>query len=335
MATDGEGGVSPVELPMEAPGPGEVILRLHACGLCGTDLFKLDTDELPRGTVLGHELVGSVIARGEGATFSEGTRLAVPHHFPCGECDPCRRGSETMCRAFRENLLHPGGFSERVRVTRRGVERTARALPDSLSDEAALFLEPAACVVRGIRRSGLDLENRERAVAVIGSGSMGLLHLLVLRALGFEAPIVVVEPIEPRRRLASALGATATAAPGEPLPRLLGQGGAVVVFDTVGGEFALETALGIAAEGGSIVLFAHAPPGEQSRVDLHALFRHERRLVASYSGGPQDQDEAWRLLAEGALDPRPLISHTLPLTELARAVDLVRRREALKVVLTP
>ncbi len=136
-----------------------MLLKLRVVGFCGTDLFKLKTGTAPAGGVLGHELVGTVAALGEGVSgFALGDRVVVPHHVPCGECVLCRRGAETMCAIFKENLLEPGAFADHILVRPRAVAQAARKLPDGLSDESAVFMEPAACVLRGIDRSGLTGE---------------------------------------------------------------------------------------------------------------------------------------------------------------------------------
>ena len=163
------------------PGPGELVLQLRACGLCGTDLFKLAGGTVAAGSVLGHELVGTVVELGKGTSgFSVGERVTVPHHVACGVCALCRRGSETLCEVFRENLLEPGGFAEYVLVKPRAVEQAAYRVPEGLSDEAAVFLEPAACVLRGILRAGFRVgENSAlasgtaRAPGIEAQGSAG------------------------------------------------------------------------------------------------------------------------------------------------------------------
>ena len=199
--------------PVPAIGAGEMLLKLRVVGFCGTDLFKLDTGAAQPGTVLGHELVGEVVALGDGVTaFQTGDRIAVPHHVPCGTCLMCRRGNETMCETFRENLMAPGGFSDTVLIKARATAQAAHKLPDDVSDEAAVFMEPAACVLRGVERAEIAADG----VAVVqGAGSMGLLHLLVLKAALPNVRVVVVDPQEDRRDLAVKLGADAAAEPGE------------------------------------------------------------------------------------------------------------------------
>ncbi len=327
--------------PRPRPGRGEMVLRLRGCGLCGTDLFKLAHGAAAPGTVLGHEVVGSVEDLGEGtAGFDLGDRVVVPHHVPCGKCPLCERGSETLCAAFRENLLDPGGFSEHIRVKERAVKLAARRIPDGIADEAAVFMEPAACVRRGVSRAGLPPEEAKGCAVVLGAGSMGLLHLLVLKALQPGLRVLVSDTVPERLGLAERLGAAAAKPPGESgiaaaVRETTAGLGADAVFDTVGGAALLDAALDLTREGGTVVLFAHASGGERARFDLNRLFRHERRVVGTYSGTVGDQEEVFRMIAACRLDPRPLITHKLPLGRFQEAVELTRARRALKVLLVP
>jgi L-iditol 2-dehydrogenase len=339
-----DGAVRLETRPRPEPGPGEMLLRLSVAGLCGTDLFKLRHGTAGAGSVLGHEVVGSVARLGEGVVgFAPGDRVVVPHHVACGECDFCRRGNEPSCPAFRENLLSPGGFSEWVLVRERAVRRAAFGLPPHLKDEAAVFLEPAACVLRGIRHARLPevalAGPSPGCVAVLGGGSMGLLHLLVLKAVHPTLRVAVSDPLGERRERARRLGADAAAEPGEAARQavadLSGDRGADVVFDTVGGAGPLESALAFTRPGGTVVLFAHADAGERAGFDLNAFFKSERRLLATYSSDLAEQREVFRLLVTGRLAPSPLVTHRLSLSRFAEAVELARDRRALKVLLTP
>ncbi|MFL6193941.1 MAG: alcohol dehydrogenase catalytic domain-containing protein [Thermoanaerobaculia bacterium] len=330
--------------PRPAPGPGEMLLRLRQAGLCGTDLFKLRYGTAPEGSVLGHEVVGEVAVLGEGVRgFAPGDRVAVPHHVACGECALCLRGSEPLCPAFRENLLVPGGFSEWVLVRERAVRLAAFGLPPHLSDEAAVFLEPAACVLRAVRHARLAETALPGPVpgcaAVLGGGGMGLLHLLVLKAVHPDLRVAVCDPLEDRLALARRLGADAAVPPGEAFREAvsgLTDGlGADAVFDTVGGAGLLESALAVCRPGGAVALFAHAGEGERAGFDLNAFFKSERRLLGAYSSSLADQREAFRLLVTRRLDPTPLVTHRLPLSRFAEAVGLARERRALKVLLAP
>ncbi|MEA2559969.1 MAG: L-iditol 2-dehydrogenase [Acidobacteriota bacterium] len=324
--------------PRPKPGPGELALRLRYAGLCGTDLFKLRHASAAPGSVLGHEVVGTVEALGDGTIgFERGDRVVVPHHVACGTCDLCRRGSETLCPMFRENLLVPGGFSEHILVRERAVRLATFGLPAHVPDEAAVFLEPAACVLRGIRQSRL-LEMPAAVTSIVGGGSMGLLHLLVLKAVRPGLRVAVSDPLEERLELALELGAEAAVPPGyarEAVDALSEGFGADVVFDTAGGPEALAAALGLVRPGGTVVLFAHAGEGERAGFDLNPFFKSEGKLIATYSSSLSEQREVHRLMVTGRLDPSPLVTHRLPLSRFEKAVELASELRALKILLTP
>ena len=335
-----QGGTVLVEtLPRPEPGPGELLLRLRCAGLCGTDLYKLRHATAAQGSVLGHEVVGTVEALGPGAFgFQAGERVVVPHHVGCGECALCRRGSEPLCPAFRENLLVPGGFSEYLLVRERAVRLATFGLPSHVSDETAVFLEPAACVLRGIRHSRLPELPFPACAAVIGGGSMGLLHLLVLKAVSPGLRVAVSDPLDERLELARELGADAAVPPGylrDAVDALSGGLGADVAFDTAGGAEALGASLEAIRPGGAVVLFAHAGEGERAGFDLNPFFKNEGKLIATYSSSLSEQREVHRLMVTRRLDPSPLVTHRLPLSRFEEAVDLARGLRAVKVLLTP
>lgn len=241
-----------------------------------------------------------------------------------------------MCSAFKENLLEPGGFAEHVLVKSRAVGLAARKLPTDLGDSTAVFMEPAACVLRGVERAPVEPDG----LAVLqGGGSMGLLHLLVLRALEPGLRIQVIDPLPERRRLALTLGADLATPPGaESEEALRAQGGgfgADVVFDTVGGAAALESALRLTRHGGAVVLFAHAREGERAGFALNDLFKNERRIIGSYSGSIAEQAAVFELMASGRLDPSPLVTHRLALQQFDEGVRLARSHAALKVLFVP
>lgn len=333
------GAVFVESLPRPEPGPGELLLRLRYAGLCGTDLFKLRHARAEPGSVLGHEVVGTVEALGPGTLgFEPGDRVVVPHHVACGVCDLCRRGSETLCPGFRENLLVPGGFSELILVRERAVRLAMFGLPAHVSDEAAVFLEPAACVLRGIRQSRLIETPAASVAAILGGGSMGLLHLLVLRTVRPDLRVVVSDPVLERLERARELGAEAAVPPGYARDAVdaLSQGfGADVAFDTAGGSEALAAALELVRPGGAVVLFAHAGESERADFELNPFFKSEGRLIATYSSSLSEQREVHRLLSGRRLDPSPLVTHRLPLSRFEEAVELASELRALKILLTP
>jgi len=339
----GGGQVRLEDRPLRRLERGELLLGLRVSGLCGTDIFKLTNDTAEPGAVLGHEVVGTVLETGGGVTaFSEGDRVVVPHHVACGRCALCARGSETLCPVFRENLLDPGGFAERWIVRERAVRSAARKLPDALRDEAAVFLEPAACVLRGVHRANLPPEGAAggACAVILGAGSMGLLHCAVLAAVRPDAIVLAVDTVPERLELAERLGARAISAGDRDalaaaVRAATGGLGADAVFDTVGGAEALEGAFAVLREGGTAVLFAHAAASERSHFELNHLFKSERRVVGTYSGSLAEQSAVFDLMAAGKLDPSALVTHRLPLDRFEEGLALCRARRALKVLYVP
>ena len=322
----GAGEIRLESRPAPAIGPGELLLRVRGCGLCGSDLAKL-RGPAPRPAVLGHEVVGEVSAVGDGvADFLPGERVVVAHHVPCARCHYCRRGSASMCRAFRASNLDPGGFAEYVRVPAENVRHVTFRVPAGMPDAVAAFTEPLGCCVRAIRRAGVQAED---TVLVAGLGAMGCLLLQLARLRG--ARVVATDPLPARRTLAQALGAERTVAPEDVEPALAdsseGRGADVVVLAAAAPTL-VRAAFGWARDGGAVHLFVGE--GEAS-VPVGELYRRELTLTATYSSSPADLAEAFDLIRCGAVRVAELCSHRVPLEQLAEAVGLMERREALKV----
>ena len=169
------------ERPVPAIGPGEMLIRVDASGICGSDVmewYRIDRAPL----VLGHEIGGQVVEIGDGVErFRVGDRVSAAHHVPCNTCYHCLRGRHTLCETLRRTNFDPGGFAEYIRLPAINVDRGVFRLPDEISAEEATFIEPLACVLRGQRIAGLKPGD---SVLVIGSGIAGLLHILLARALG-------------------------------------------------------------------------------------------------------------------------------------------------------
>ena len=307
-------------------GPGELLLRVRGCGLCGSDLAKL-RGPAARPVVLGHEVVGDVAEAGAGAgDFRPGERVVVAHHVPCSTCHYCRRGSVSMCRAFKASNLDPGGFAEYVRVPAENVRHVTYRVPSGMLDAEASFTEPLGCCVRAIRRAAVAPGD---TVVVAGLGAMGCLLLQLARRRG--ARVVGVDPIAARRTLAETLGAEATAGPGETDAAIAGPSegrGADMVVLTAGHPALVRAALGWVRDGGAVHLFVGE--GETS-LPVGEIYKRELTLTATYSSSPADLAEAFDLIRSGAVRVAELCSHRVPLERLAEAVGLMERREALKV----
>ena len=313
------GDVRIEDVPEPEAGPGEVVCDVLACGVCGSDVTDwYIAARLP--AVLGHEVIGTVRALGEGVEGPRvGARVAIHHHTPCGECRRCRRGHETLCERFRATRLDPGGFAERVRIMPELVPELLE-LPDGLDALTATFIEPLACVLRAQDRAGLRAGD---SVLVVGAGSGGLLQIAAAHARGVEA-VWVREPRPERLERAKAWGAEHH---GNELVD-------VAIVCTPKPE-AIESAADTVAPGGTLCLYAPPSPQAPPAFDATALYLREIAVVASYSAGPNDMRAALELIATGRVAPASLVSHRLPLEQTGAALELQRSAGGLKIVVEP
>jgi L-iditol 2-dehydrogenase len=327
------GRLRPETWARPAIGAGELLLRLRGCGLCGSDIAKVGAAGTKTPLVLGHEVVGEVVEVGAGVTaFAVGDRAVAAHHVPCGSCHYCRRGSESMCAAFKTSNLDPGGFAEYVRVPAENVRHATFKVPPHLSDEAASFVEPLACCLRAVRRARVAPGD---TAVVIGLGSIGCLFVQLFRQAG--ARVVGVDLLATRGTLGTRLGAEAAGAPEAmaPLVRDLSDGrGADHVVVTGGGAAVLPWAASAVRDGGGVHYFAGGA-GDALPLALETLYKRELTITATYSSSPADLAGAFALIAAGEVSTEPLVTHRLPLDRVDEGVALMRRQEALKVFVTP
>jgi L-iditol 2-dehydrogenase len=329
----GQNDLSVEQVPQPALQPGDVLIRVAGCGLCGSDLLKIAND-LPPPVALGHELSGTVAAS-EDPQVPLGQRVVAVHHVPCGDCHYCRAGSLTMCASFKENGLDPCGFAEYVRVPATHVARALMELPDTVSHEQASFVEPLACCLRAVGRAqGARLEE----VTVLGLGSMGLLMLQALADRYPRARLTGVDPLPERRALALRHGAgQALAASADAVGAARGGSegrGADLVVLTAAFPGALAQARALVRDGGEVLLFAAEPAMREEMADWD-WYRDELRLTASYSSTPTDLRAALTLIASGHVRVAEFISHRIPLGAFQEGVRLARTHEALKVYVEP
>ena len=336
----GPGELCLEEVPVPETGPAEMLVRVEACGVCGTDIKKIQKGLLPAPRIFGHEIAGRVARAPRGGRFREGDRVVLHHHLPCGACFYCDRGLHAQCAGYKRNGTTAGfepsggGFAEYVRALDWIVERGAIAVPDGVSAEEASFVEPVNTCLKAVRRAGVE---RGQTVLVVGQGPIGLLLSQLCRWSG--AGVLASDTLADRREKARELGAAEVLDAAGDVPRevraLTGGRGADCVFLAALGQGALDQAVDAARPGGHIIVFAATSPGETARLDLGALCAAEKEILTSYSSSVDVQDLAAQLVFSRELRVRELVSHRFPLAQAARAVEVASRPApgVLKVVL--
>jgi L-iditol 2-dehydrogenase len=328
-------GIKVEDKPVPKIGEGEILLKVRACGICGTDVLKVQR-ALPKApVVLGHELVGEAVEVGKGVKkFSRGDRIVVAHHVPCGQCHYCRHDNPSMCRHFKETNLDPGGFAEFLRIPAEHVQHTAFPVPEHVEEEVALFTEPLSCCVRNIRRAPIQTGDFS---VVVGLGSIGLMMLQLLKLKGLS--VLGLDLKKERLNLAEELGCDFTLFGNDPdlynkIQEWTDRRGADLVVLTAGGGRVFKESMEWVRDGGALNLFASLAD-EPVPTSLDRLYHHEITIFSSYSPALQDLTEAHRLLISGQVKVKPLVTHRLPLEKLAQGIELVQRQEALKVIIEP
>jgi 2-desacetyl-2-hydroxyethyl bacteriochlorophyllide A dehydrogenase len=322
---DEPGSVRIGEVPDPAPPPGHVVLRVGACGICGTDLHIAagEFPPTPYPIVPGHEFSGEVVAVGPDAGgWKAGDRVAADPSLFCAICPPCRAGHGNLCEdwgAVGDTV--DGAFAEYVAVPAASCYR----MPESLSWQQGALVEPVSCAVHGARRIGVEPGER---FLVTGAGTMGLLMQQLLQRGG--ASVTMVDVNGARLPTAGELGADAVA---ESVSELDGERFDAAV-DCTGAVPAIESALGALRRGGRMMIFGVAPAEARMAVSPFRVYNDELTIVGSMAV-LHSYGAALNLVASGAVDTTPLVTHGLPLGQFTEALDLVRAGTGLKVQILP
>jgi L-iditol 2-dehydrogenase len=328
------------ELPRPQIGPGEMLVEVKSCGICGSDVMEwYRRKKAP--LVLGHEMCGEIVEIGERAAaqypYRIGKRVFVSHHVPCNTCRYCLRGHHTACATLQSTNFDPGGFSEYVRIPELQVDRGVYVLPDDVSFEEGTMIEPLACVLRSQRLAGVEAGD---TVLVIGAGISGLLHIQLAKALG-AGKVIATDIQEFRLKAAESFGADAALAGGEDLIGRLLEINDRRLFDLViicaGTEAVVTSALQAVDNGGSVLFFAVPPAGVQVPIPITDLWRREITIQTSYGASPSDLMMALELIKTRRLPLLPqMITHRFGLEDAGLGFRLVAEaRESIKVVINP
>ena len=323
------------ELSIPTPGAGEVLIRVRACGICGTDMHIFDGDEgaapTPAGTVLGHEFAGEVVSLGSGVTsVSVGDRVCVDPNKLCNECDYCREGIGHFCeRMIGIGTTVHGGFAEYCCVPQSQVYKFSSAL----SYEAAAMTEPVACCLHGMDMC--DIEQGD-TVAVIGGGMIGLLMLQLAKLKG-ASKLIMIEPITAKREHAKALGADIVIDPfTEDVDAVIAANGITrinTVIECVGKPATVEQAIAIAGKKSTVMMFGLTKPNDTVSIKPFEIFKKEIVLKASFIN-PYTQKRALSLIESGKIDVSSMVLERASISELPAILADKKRRAAVKILIT-
>lgn len=340
----GESNIAVEDVPVPAVGPGELLIRVESCGICHTDLKKIEYNLLPPPRIFGHETAGVIAGLGEGVSgFAVGQRAAVFHHIPCGDCFYCERRLYAQCPVYKKVGVTAGfepaggGFGQYVRVMDWIARRGVVALPDHVSYDEASFIEPLNTCLKAVSLAGPQPGD---FVLIQGQGPIGLLFTMLMKLRGVR--LAVTDTIPERLALGLRFGAEEAWHPAqvnvpEAMKRFAAGRGADLVIAATSARGLVEEALSSSRPGARILLFAQTSSRERLDLSGADICVGERTLFGSYSADVDLQAESARLIFSGEIPAAGLISHRLPLTEIERGFALALHPDAqsLKIVVQP
>jgi L-iditol 2-dehydrogenase len=332
------------EVPVPQIGAGELLIRVHTCGICGTDLKKISTGSHSAPRIFGHETTGVIAAAGEGVTtYAVGDRVMVFHHIPCRDCYYCEHKVFAQCPIYKKVGVTAGyepsggGFSEYVRVMDWIVERGGVVrIPDGVSFERASFIEPVNTCMKGVETMGL---RQGETVLVIGQGPIGLILSVLARRRG--ARVITSDLFPQRHTISRAFGLEENIDASkqdtvETIKSLTDGRGADAVILAVAGNGLIRPAMDATRPGGRVLLFAQTQHGEAT-IDPAAVCVDEKSLLGSYSASVDLQGESEQFVLGGEMEMERLISHSFPLQEAVQALQLAAhpKPDSMKIVIQP
>jgi L-iditol 2-dehydrogenase len=310
------------ELPTPKIGPGEILVKVHASGICGTDVMEwYRIQKAPR--ILGHEIAGEII-ESKSDKYQTGQRVFVSHHVPCNHCKYCLAGNHTACDTLHQGNYDPGGYSEFIRVPKINVDYGVYVLPDQVSYAEGTMIEPLACGIRALRLIGIRADH---TVLILGCGISGILNIQLAKLTG--ARVVATDMNEYRLQKAKEFGADEVRQADQDLNIK-----AERVIVCTGAYAAVEQAFRCVDKKGIILLFAI--PNRDIALPIPDFWRNELTVTSSYGAAPVDLAEALALITHKKVNVKDTITHKLPLAKIQEAFNIVvAAQESLKVVLEP
>lgn len=323
------------DLPVPKIGDDEALVRMKACGICGSDTMPWYVAK-KAPFFFGHEPAGIIEEVGSSVTaFRPGDRVFVHHHAPCFDCRFCRKQQYALCPAWKATNLDPGGAAEFFRVPAINLRGDTLKLPDSLSFEDGSLIEPTACVVKGFRKVNLQPQDR---MLMLGLGVMGQMHILLARHYGVRQ-IIGADRVPYRLNKALEFGADQVVNIDsentvERVREITKGEGVELVVVGPGAIPAMESALACVGKGGTVLFFTPSRDGELLKIHPFHLYFNEINLLFSYSCGPDDTRESLVLIEQGVLNAQKLVTHTFPIAQAQGAVDkTVEAGESIKTLI--
>ncbi len=335
----GPGSFKIEERPVPEIKDEEMLVKVIAVGICGTDVHKAVYQTVAAGTVLGHEVAGVVENVGIKVTkFKRGDRVALAHHAPCMTCHQCFKNHHSLCDQYLKNNIFPGGFAQYIKVLPEHIRETVYPITkESITFEEAAFMEPLACCLRGFL--AMDFRPGD-SVLIIGAGPIGLQHLMIARA--YNAGTVVITDLNPERlKVAKDLGADLALNPqAKNFQQVLQSMGLAEGFDnvivTVGVAALYEQGLSLAGKGATVLVFAETPKGQKLTVEPNLIYSKELRIVGSYSSSPNHLRMALDLIESGRTPVKSLITDRVPLEKVSESIERSHKAaDCLKIMVLP
>ncbi|MBU0504424.1 MAG: alcohol dehydrogenase catalytic domain-containing protein [bacterium] len=325
--TDGTSQLVTIEEPKL--GPKDVLIQTLGCGLCGTDLLKINLKLLKKTTVLGHELVGRIVKKGAAVQdYNENELIVVAHHVPCFDCHYCTHGSFSMCDTFKTTNFVPGGFAEYICIPEAHLKHTTQKIPDNMPWKEAIFMEPLACCVRSIDR--LPLKNND-TILIVGLGSIGLMMTKLLKRLDCHIIGLDIDPERSEKSLTWGVDqafASVNDLVLEHIKSKTNNRGLDGIIFTAGPATMLNESLSWIRNGGFVNLFSHLS-GEVGPLDTSELYHRELQIITSYSATPDSLVKSFNILKDENLGLANMFQE-YPLQAFDQAVSDMNTRTVLK-----
>lgn len=325
------------DLPIPEISDNEVLIKMLACGLCGTDIQKIRGDTVNKPTVLGHEVVGEIVKKGKNVSkFEIGDKVITAIHVPCFTCHYCNKGHYTICEQFRTNNIDPGGFAEFIRIPELHLNHLTHKVSNNVTDEEATLIEPIACCLHGLKQA--DIRPND-SVLIMGAGTIGILHAQLAKIKG--ANKVIVSDMS-KFKLQKALNVGCDYAINIKEKNIIdevnkitdGQGVDVIVI-AAGVSSLVADAVNMVRRAGKIIVFSGFDKNKLVTLDVSRFFKDEISIIGTYSVTPYEFPEALDLLEKRKLNTKEMITHVYPLNKLSEAIDISTNPEqpVLKVII--